>query len=136
MLEECSRPGLSRRGLFLLAGASFASWSRLSGFAGKEFWDTKDPAEWNSDDIAKILSKSPWAKATTAESVKSQKNPNSMPGGPASDPNAGMPRSSRNNGGMGRMPGSGSNRQPSSKTVTTYKARSPGNAAPVRVALN
>jgi hypothetical protein len=136
MLEECSRPGLSRRGLFLLAGASFASWSRLSGFAGKEFWDTKDPAEWNSDDIAKILSKSPWAKATTAESVKSQKNPNSMPGGAASDPNAGMPRSSRNNGGMGRMPGSGSNRQPSSKTVTTYKGTVVWeSAAPVRDAL-
>jgi hypothetical protein len=134
MVEERGRLALSRRGLFLLAGASLASWSRAYGFAGKEFWDAKDPAEWNSDDIAKLLSKSPWAKAITAERVKTQKNtsldptanPNNIPGA----------RPSRNNGGMGRMPGTGSNRQPSSKIVTTYKGTVVWeSAAPVRAAL-
>src|SRR6266567_4721965 len=122
MLEERSPLALSRRGLFLLAGAGLASWSRMYGFAGKEFWDAKDPGEWNSDEIAKLLSKSPWAKATTAESVKTQKN--SMPSSTTAIPNT-MPgsRNSKNNGGLGRMPGGsgGSRKEPAQKTITTYK---------------
>ncbi len=76
----------SRRTLLLLAGAGIASFKRGYAFGGKEFWESKDPAEWNSDEIAKLLSKSPWAKSTTAESSKTQKNsapnssiPNGMP---------------------------------------------------------
>jgi hypothetical protein len=101
MLEERGQLAFSRRGLFLFAGAGLASWSRMYGFGGKEFWEAKDPGEWNSDEIAKLLSKSPWAKQTTAESVKTQKN--SMPGSTTAIPNT-MPgsRSSRNNGGLGR----------------------------------
>jgi hypothetical protein len=117
-----SQPTLSRRSLLFLAGG--ACWA----FAGKEFWETKDPGEWSSDEIARLLTKSPWAKATSAESVKTQKNsapntsiPNTMPGA----------RNSRNNGGMGRPP-----RNPPDKIVTTYKGTVVWeSAAPVRAAL-
>ena len=59
--EEVGR-GLSRRSWIPLAGAS-----AVYGFGGREFWESKDPAEWNSDEIAKLLTKSPWAKATSTE---------------------------------------------------------------------
>uniref|UniRef100_Q01WE3 Uncharacterized protein n=1 Tax=Solibacter usitatus (strain Ellin6076) TaxID=234267 RepID=Q01WE3_SOLUE len=116
-----SQPTLSRRSLLFLAGS--ACWA----FAGKEFWDAKEPGDWTSDDIAKLLTKSPWAKPTSAESVKTQKNsapnssiPNTMPGA----------RNPRNPAGMGR------NRNPSAKTVTTYKGTVVWeSAAPVRAAL-
>jgi hypothetical protein len=132
MFEQYGPPAISRRRLFLLAGVSLASWSRAYAFGGKEFWETKDPGEWNSDDIAKLLSKSPWAKSTTAESVKRQKNtmpdssiPNTMPG----------TRSSRNTGGLGRMPG-GNQKAQGPRTVTTYKGTVVWeSAAPVRAAL-
>lgn len=107
---------LSRRSLILLTGAGFASWSKLCGFGGKEFWETKDPAEWNADEIAKLLMKSPWAKAVSAERVKAQKVPVGM-GGPRT-----------------RIPGS--SRTPSTRTVTTYQGTVVWeSAAPVRAAL-
>jgi hypothetical protein len=135
MLEQHRQVVLSRRNLLLLAGAGFASWNQAYSFAAKEFWETKDPAEWNSDEIAKLLSKSPWAKTTTAESVKTQKNSMPNPSNPSTMPGT---RSSRNSGGLGRMPGdgSGSNRNPSTKIVTSYKGVVLWeSAAPVRAAL-
>ena len=117
-----SQPTLSRRSLLFLAGG--ACWA----FAGKEFWDTKDPGDWSSDEIAKFLTKSPWAKAVFAESVKTQKNsapntsiPNTMPG----------QRNPRNPASIGRPP-----RNPPNRTVTTYKGTVVWeSAAPVRAAL-
>ncbi len=125
----------SRRNLLWLAGAGIISFRHAYGFGGKEFWESKDPGEWNSDEIARLLSKSPWAKSTTAETTKTQKN--SAPN--ASIPN-GMPnpRSTRNTGGLGKMPGGngGGNRNPSSKIVTTYRGTVVWeSAAPVRAAL-
>jgi hypothetical protein len=118
VLEEGSPSILSRRNWILLAGAGFASLRSLSGFGGKEFWETKDPAEWNADEIAKLLMKSPWAKAVSAERVKTQRNTADM-GGPRA-----------------RMPGSGRPRTPSTRTVTTYKGTVVWeSAAPVRAAL-
>src|ERR1039457_5462673 len=105
MLEEGGPSILTRRNWILLAGAGLASRSSIYGFGGKEFWETKEPAEWNADEIARLLMKSPWAKAVSAQRTKTQKN--TMP----SDP-TGIPGSrSRNTIGMGtsrtRVPGSG-----------------------------
>ena len=106
---------LTRRNWIALAGAGVASWSRVYGFPAKEFWETKEPAEWNADEIAKLLTKSPWAKVTSGE----------------------RPRARRGTAGMGgprtRIPGTG---RPPARTVTTYQATVVWeSAAPVRAAL-
>ena len=132
MFEPSGPSLLTRRSLIALASAGLATWTRVYGFGGKEFWDAKDPDAWTSDDIAKLLSKSPWAKSVSAERTKTEKNsmpstsiPNTMPG----------TRSSRNSG-LGRMPGGNPRREPSTKTVTTYKGTVVWeSAAPVRAAL-
>ena len=131
-MEKSSPSALTRRNWILLAGAGLASCSGIYGFGSKEFWETKEPADWNADEIAKLLMKSPWAKAVSAERTKTQKN--TMPSDPM--PQTTIPGSrSRNTIGMGaprtRMPGSGS-----TKTVTTYKGTVVWeSAAPVRAAL-
>jgi hypothetical protein len=66
MPDETGSDLLSRR-LVLLAGAGLAAAIGSYGFSPKEFWESKDPSEWNSDEIARMLSKSPWAKATSIE---------------------------------------------------------------------
>jgi hypothetical protein len=43
-----------------------AGWSRLDAF-GSEFWDKKPPSEWTSEEIAKLTTKSPWAKEVSAQ---------------------------------------------------------------------
>ena len=125
MWQEGS-PVLTRRSWIALAGAGLASWSGLWGF-GKEFWESKDPAEWSADEISRLLSKSPWARIVTAERVKTQKNP--MP----SDPNPPPVVNARGRIGNSRprMPKSNS-----TKTVTTYTGQVVWeSAAPVRAAL-
>lgn len=135
MLEGGNPSILTRRNWILLAGAGVASWSGVYGFGGKQFWETKEPAEWTADEIAKLLMKSPWAKAVSAERSKTRKN--SMPSEPM--PQTTIPGSrSRNTIGMGnsrtRMPGSGTPK--STRTVTTYKGTVVWeSAAPVRAAL-
>ena len=126
MLEAGSPSILTRRNWILLAGAGFASWSSIYGFSGKEFWDTKDPAEWTADDIAKLLTKSPWAKAVSGERAKTRKNmPRTM--GPCRM-GMGGPRT--------RIPGTAGSNSPSVKTITTYKGTVVWeSAAPVRAAL-
>ncbi|HEX5227293.1 MAG TPA: hypothetical protein VFW44_06260 [Bryobacteraceae bacterium] len=37
-----------------------------------DFWKTKDSSQWNSEEINKILSDSPWAKAKTVQPQRSQ----------------------------------------------------------------
>jgi hypothetical protein len=112
------QPTLTRRSLLFFAAGAWA-------FAAREFWETKDPAEWSSDELARFLTKSPWARPTSAESVKTQKN---------SAPNAStmpLPRTSRNPASMGRP-----KRNPPDKIVTTYKGTVVWeSAAPVRAAL-
>src|ERR1039457_4506752 len=137
MLEEGGPSILTRRNWILLAGAGLASRSSIYGFGGKEFWETKEPADWNADEIAKLMMKSPWAKAVSAERTKTQKN--TMPSDPT--PQTTMPGSrSRSTIGMGgpgtRMPGSGAPRSSSTRTVTSYKGTVVWeSAAPVRAAL-
>jgi hypothetical protein len=101
----------------VLTAAAIASWSRAYGF-GKEFWDSKEPAEWNADEIAKLLTKSPWAKVVSGERVRARRGTADM-GGPRT-----------------RIPGTGRPKAPSARTVTTYKGTVVWeSAAPIRAAL-
>jgi hypothetical protein len=97
----------SRRVWLSLASAGTLSIARAYA---REFWDSKDPGEWNSDEIARLLTKSPWAKATTAQRTQTVR--------PA----------------VPRMPGT--RRLPAERNVTTYKGTVVWESAPpVRAAL-
>jgi hypothetical protein len=56
---------LTRRRIFLLAGAGVASWLPL-GAATADFWNKKEPADWTTEEIDRLLTKSPWAKQVKA----------------------------------------------------------------------
>jgi hypothetical protein len=133
MRQDLNSPLLSRRNLMLLAGAGLASFGRAYGFAGnKDFWDSKEPAEWSAEEIAKLLTKSPWAKSVSAERTKTQRDPMTT-----SSNGSGMSttRPSKNNSmGSTRMPGSTASN--TIKTTTEYKGTVLWeSAAPVRAAL-
>jgi hypothetical protein len=57
---------ITRRSALLLAGAGLTGWVRLDA-AAAEFWEKKPPSEWTSEEIDRLISKSPWAKEVTAE---------------------------------------------------------------------
>ena len=117
---------LTRRSWMVVAGAGTAGWRRA--FAGTaDFWNRKESAEWSSEEIQKLLTKSPWAKEVRAESSKTIKDP-----GAVADPGTGYPRYGRKaNMGMGK-PG----KTPSSKRITTYTGTVLWESAkPVRDAL-
>ena len=60
--------GLTRRGLLMLAAGAGAQ-SRLRLYAASsDFWNKKEPAEWSSEEIDKLVTKSPWAKEVNATS--------------------------------------------------------------------
>jgi len=60
--------GPTRRGVLMLAAGALAQIpSRLYG--ASDFWNKKDPANWSSDEVGKLTSKSPWAKDVNAASV-------------------------------------------------------------------
>jgi hypothetical protein len=133
MRQDLNPALLSRRNLMLLAGAGLASWSRAYGFAiNKEFWESKEPAEWSAEEIARLLTKSPWAKSVSAAHAKTQKDPMSSP-----STGSGMPGSRRRgSGAMGndRMPGSTASS--STRILTEFKGTVLWeSAAPVRAAL-
>lgn len=74
-----------------------------------DFWKTKDASQWNDDEINKILSDSPWAKAKTVQPQQSQTGRRGFgrrggfgfPGGGIGYPGGGYP------GGGGGYPGGG-----------------------------
>ncbi len=90
--------GLTRRGLMLLA-AGAPSWVRL--YAGNsDFWNKKEPAEWSSEEIDKLVTKSPWAKDVTVSSASMSRGYGGGGGGGGlGDPGLG--------GGGGGYPGGG-----------------------------
>ncbi len=57
---------LSRRQMLLLAGAGVAAGLPLHGAAG-DFWNKKAPADWTSEEIDRLIGKSPWAKQIKAQ---------------------------------------------------------------------
>jgi len=93
--------GPTRRKLLMLAsGACVASVFRLN--AGEsEFWNKKDPSQWSSDEIEKLKTKSPWAKAV---SVSLRQSGGGANGGGSGYPGGGggYPGGSMGGGGMGR----------------------------------
>lgn len=96
--------GLSRRGLLMLAGAAAQSRIRLYA-GGSDFWNKKEPAEWSSEEIDKLVTKSPWARQVTASSAAMSRGyggnggSGSGSGGGIGDPGVG--------GGGGGYPGGG-----------------------------
>lgn len=97
--------GLTRRGLLMLAaGAGAQASSRL--YAGSsDFWNKKEPAEWSSEEIDKLVTKSPWARQITASSpaMSRQYGGNGGQGGGSGDPGVGGGYP----GGGGGYPGGG-----------------------------
>jgi hypothetical protein len=57
---------VSRRRLFLIAGAGVAAWLPLDA-ATVDFWNKKAPADWTSEEIDRLITKSPWAKQVKAQ---------------------------------------------------------------------
>jgi|HubBroStandDraft_1064217.scaffolds.fasta_scaffold30019_3 hypothetical protein len=92
--------GLTRRGLLMMAaGAAAQSGLRLHAFASG-FWEKKEPAEWSSDEIDKLVTKSPWAKEVNAASSAVSRP---YAGNAGSDPGVG----GYPTGGAGGYPGGG-----------------------------
>jgi hypothetical protein len=65
MSEQPNSMPLTRRDVFTLAGGLAAS-VRLSA-AVVDFWNRKPPAEWTTEEIDRLLTKSPWAKEVIAQ---------------------------------------------------------------------
>ncbi len=73
---------LSRRDWLVLA-AGMLAWRPSRAWAGKDFWDAKDPDSWSSDEVRKLLTKSPWAREITGERTAARKK--TQPGLPPPD---------------------------------------------------
>jgi hypothetical protein len=63
MLKDVDPWFPTRRGLLTLAGGCLLPWESLYA---SEFWDKKDPSQWTGEEIDRLTTKSPWAKAVTA----------------------------------------------------------------------
>jgi hypothetical protein len=58
---------VTRRNILQIAtGASLMAWRPLYG-SSTEFWNKKPPEEWSSEEIDRLVTKSPWAKEVNAE---------------------------------------------------------------------
>lgn len=92
----------------LAAGAGAQSWLRL--YAGSsDFWNKKEPAEWSSDEIDKLVTKSPWARQVNAASSALSRpySPDAGNSGGIGDPGVGGGGGGYPGGGGGGYPGSG-----------------------------
>jgi len=88
------RPLLLSRRAILLGSAGFACRAAIV-----EFWEKKPPAEWTTEEIDRLITKSPWAKEVNAEYAAREHG-----GGPVGIgiPGVGGGRRGRNgNGGRG-----------------------------------
>jgi hypothetical protein len=96
---------LSRRRMFLLAGAGVAAWRLPLDAATGDFWNKKAPADWTSEEIDRLITKSPWAKqikAQYASGAGNSRDDGGYPGGTGTGggyPGGGYP------GGGGGYPG-------------------------------
>jgi hypothetical protein len=52
--------------MFLLAGAGVAAWLPLDATSA-DFWNRKAPADWTTEEIDRLITKSPWAKQIKAQ---------------------------------------------------------------------
>jgi len=72
-----------------VASAAIPAWA----FASKDFWETKPSSDWNSEEVDKMITRSPWAKDASINSGNRMGNPGNSGGG-------------RSRGGLG-FPGGG-----------------------------
>ena len=87
---------LSRRQMFLLASAGVAAWLPLDATTG-DFWNKKAPADWSSEEIDRLITKSPWAKSIKAQYASGAGNSGDgggYPGGTGTGTGGGYPGSS------------------------------------------
>lgn len=91
---------LTRRGVLTLAtGAGIASWGRLYA-SGGDFWNKKEPADWSSEEIDQLTTKSPWSKPVNAQMPTDQGGYGSQGGQGGQGGGMGGPR-------VGGIPGMG-----------------------------
>jgi hypothetical protein len=93
MPEPASSLLLTRRGALALLSAGFVASRRLSAAGAVDFWNKKAPSEWSTDEIDRLITKSPWAKEVSAQYA-------AVPG------ESRIPGMGRNGGGIG-IPGIG-----------------------------
>jgi len=86
---------MTRRQLLLFAGAGY-SVQHLEA-ATQEFWEKKPPAEWTTEEIDRLITKSPWAKEESAEYAA----PENGNGAKGAMPKIAFPGGVRNRGGGG-----------------------------------
>ena len=103
-------PGLTRRDLLMLAAGAGSS-LRLNA-ASSDFWNKKEPAEWSSQEIDKLVTKSPWARQVTAQSAAMSRQFGGGAGDPGlggggGNPGGGNPGGGGYPGGGGSYPGGG-----------------------------
>src|ERR1700676_770423 len=55
-------------------------------WAGSEFWNRKEPAQWSSDEIRQLLARSPWAKNVSVVMLAANPNRYGHETGPVTDP--------------------------------------------------
>jgi len=72
-----------------VASAAIPAWA----FGSKDFWETKPSSDWNSEEVDKMITKSPWAKEVSVASGNRMGGPGNGGGG-------------RSRGGLG-FPGGG-----------------------------
>src|ERR1035438_3326279 len=97
-------PGLTRRGLLMLAGGAGVQ-SRLRLYAASsDFWNKKEPAEWSSEEIDRLVTKSPWARQVNASSAAMSRQSGGSGGGSGNGGGMGDPGIG---GGGGGYPGGG-----------------------------
>ncbi len=99
----------TRREMIIAVSAGLvASAYRANGFAKKEFWDQKEPADWTDKEKKRLLTASPWAKEATVDFKMEQMNEGpggGPPGGgpPGGGPPGGMPPGGGSGGGFPNM---------------------------------
>src|ERR1039458_7423443 len=97
-------PGLTRRGLLMLAGGAGVQ-SRLRLYAATSaFWKKKEPGEWVSEEDDKLVPKSPWARQANASSAAMSRQSGGSGGGGGNGGGMGDPGIG---GGGGGYPGGG-----------------------------
>jgi hypothetical protein len=99
----------TRRSLLFLAGAGLAG-VRLDA-SESDFWNKKPPSQWTSEEVDRLITKSPWAKEVKAQYAPGQtpNNGGGYPGGGNSGggyPGGGYPGGRPRMGGLG-IPGIG-----------------------------
>src|SRR4051812_19790606 len=79
----------------LLYSCATAAVLRPLAAGTSDFWDKKPPSEWSSDEIDRLLTKSPWSKEVNAQYAPGQQ------AGGGGQPDGGYPDSTGYPGGRG-----------------------------------